>query len=380
MKKLRIVSAAVLFIGTLAFVGVHSHAQTGGAKVTRMEFGKLPDGHTIDKFTLTNSSGMQVQAMTYGAIITSIRVPDRNGKMDDVVLGYDTLDSYVRNPSYFGAIVGRYANRIANGKFTLDGKEYTLATNNGPNHLHGGTKGFDKQVWDAKIGNAVQGASVQFSYRSVDGEEGYPGTVNTTVSYTLTDKIELIVEYRATTDKATPFNLSQHSYFNLTGASRDVLDHEVTIFADRYTPTDTTLIPTGELASVAGTPFDFRKATTIGARINDGFPQLRQASGYDHNYVINRQGAGLVPAARVVEPTSGRVLEVSTTEPGMQFYTANTLNATGKGGRMYQKFYAFCLETEHYPDSPNKPQFPSSILRPGTEFSSKTVYTFSVVK
>ena len=379
MSKLQI--ATILFtICFFVFAGFHSHAQTGGAKVTRMEFGKLPDGHSIDRFTLTNSRGMQVQAITYGAIITSIRVPDRNGKMDDVVLGYDTFEPYVRNPSYFGAVVGRYANRIANGKFTLDGKEYTLAVNNRPNSLHGGIKGFDKQVWDAKIGDASKGASVSFTYRSVDGEEGFPGTVSTTVSYTLTDKNELIVEYHATTDKATPFNLSQHSYFNLTGASRDVLDHEATIYADRYTPTDATLIPTGELASVAGTPFDFRKPVKIGARINDGNAQLRQGGGYDHNYVINRQGAGLVPAARVVEPVSGRVLEVSTTEPGVQFYTANTLNAAGKGGRTYQKFFAFCLETQHYPDSPNKPQFPSSILRPGTEFSSKSVYTFGTVK
>jgi aldose 1-epimerase len=370
------IATTLFIVCLLVFAGARSQAQTGGAKVTRMEFGKLPDGRSIDRLALTNSTGMQVQAITWGAIITSIRVPDRNGKLDDVVLGYDTLDPYVRNPSYFGAIVGRYANRIANGKFTLDGKEYTLATNNRPNHLHGGAKGFDKQVWDAK----VSGATVSFSYRSVDGEEGYPGTVNTTVSYTLTDKNELIVEYRATADKATPFNLSQHSYFNLTGAFRDVLDHEVTIFADRFTPTDTTLIPTGELATVAGTPFDFRKPDKIGSRINDNYPQLRQASGYDHNYVINRQGAGLVPAARVVEPVSGRVLEISTTEPGVQFYTANTLNAAGKGGRMYQKFFAFCLETQHYPDSPNKPQFPSSILRPGTEFSSRSIYTFGVVK
>ena len=369
--------ATTLFIVCISvFAGLPSQAQTGAARVSRMEFGKLPDGRSVDRLTLTNASGMQVQAITYGAIITSIRVPDRNGKLDDVVLGYDALDPYVRNPSYFGAIVGRYANRIANGKFTLDGKEYSLATNNRPNHLHGGTKGFDKQVWDAKI----DGSTVRFTYRSVDGEEGYPGTVNTTVSYTLTDKNELIVEYQANADKATPFNLSQHSYFNLTGASRDVLDHEVTIFADRYTPTDATMIPTGELASVGDTPFDFRKPTKIGARINDGNTQLRQGGGYDHNYVVNRQGAGLVPVARVVEPASGRVLEVSTTEPGVQFYTANTLNVVGKGGRTYQKFFAFCLETQHYPDSPNKPQFPSSILRPGTDFSSRTVYTFGVVK
>ena len=374
------IATTLFIVCILVFAGLNSHAQTEGAKVTRMEFGKLPDGRSIDRFTLTNSSGMQVQAITWGAIITSIRVPDRNGRIDDVVLGYDTLDPYVRNPSYFGAIVGRYANRIANGKFTLDGKEYILATNNRPNHLHGGVKGFDKQVWDARVGDTTREAAVSFTYRSMDGEEGYPGTVNTTVSYTLTDKNELIVDYRATTDKATPFNLSQHSYFNLTGASRDVLDHEVTIFADRYTPTDTTLIPTGELASVGGTPFDFRKPTNIGARINDNNPQLRQASGYDHNYVINRQGAGLVPAARVVDPMTGRTLEVSTTEPGMQFYTANTLNAAGKAGRTYQKYFAFCLETEHYPDSPNKPQFPSSIIRPGTEFSSRSVYMFGVVK
>jgi len=348
--------------------------------VTRAEFGKLPDGRSIEQFTLINSSGLQVQAIPYGAIITSIRVPDRNGKFDDVVLGYDTLAPYVRNPSYFGSIVGRYANRIANGRFTLDGKEYVLATNNAPNHLHGGTKGFDKQVWSAKVGDATRGATVEFTYRSADGEEGYPGAVNAVVSYTLTDKNELIVEYRATTDKATPYNVSQHSYFNLTGASRDVLEHEVTIMADRFTPTDRTLIPTGELASVEGTPFDFRKPTTIGARINDSNPQLRGASGYDHNYVLNRAGAGLVPAARVVEPVSGRVLEVSTTEPGVQFYTANTLNAAGKAGKTYSKYFAFCLETQHYPDSPNKPSFPSTILRPGTEFSSRTVYTFSVAR
>jgi len=379
MKQLPVIAILVV-LGLLAFAGIHTFAQTGGSRVTQMEFGKLPDGRSIDRFTLSNSNGLQIQAINYGAIITAIRVPDRAGKIDDVVLGYDTLEPYVRNPSYFGAIVGRYANRIGNGRFTLDGKTYTLATNNGPNQLHGGLKGFDKQVWAAKAGNVSGGAMVTFNYRSVDGEEGFPGTVNATVSYTLTEKNELIVEYRATTDKATPFNLSQHSYFNLTGATRDVLDHEMTIFADRYTPTDSTLIPTGELASVAGTPFDFQKATKIGARINDSFPQLRQASGYDHNYVITRQGPGLVPAARVVEPVSGRVLEVATTEPGVQLYTANTLNAAGKAGRTYQKFYAFCLETQHYPDSPNKPQFPSTILRPGTEFSSKTVYTFSVVK
>jgi len=335
---------------------------------------------TVQRIILENSE-ITVELTTIGASLVAIHTPDKDGTKKNIVAGFKELSQYSINKDYLGCIVGRYANRIANGRFTLDDKKYQLTLNDGVNHLHGGVFGFHLKHWlmDAYTENEDD-CSVTFSCNSMDGEEGYPGTVNTTVSYTLTDKNELIVDYRATTDKATPFNLSQHSYFNLTGASRDVLDHEVTIFADRYTPTDTTLIPTGELASVGGTPFDFRKPTNIGARINDNNPQLRQASGYDHNYVINRQGAGLVPAARVVDPMTGRTLEVSTTEPGMQFYTANTLNAAGKAGRTYQKYFAFCLETEHYPDSPNKPQFPSSIIRPGTEFSSRSVYMFGVVK
>ena len=349
--------------------------------MTKAEFGKLPDGKAVDRFTLTNASGMEVQVLNYGGIVTALRVPDRNGKLDDIVLGYDTMEPYVRNPSYFGAIVGRYANRIANGKFTLDGMTYTLATNNRPNSLHGGTKGFDKVVWTAKESTSAGAASVALTYKSADGEEGFPGNLNITVTYTVTDKNELVIEYRGTSDKATPVNLSHHSYFNLAGAGTgDVLGHQLTLHADSFTPTDATLIPTDVIAPVQATPFDFRTATTIGARINDSYEQLRQASGYDHNFVIRRQAAGMVLAARVVEPTTGRVMEVSTTEPGVQLYTSNTLNAVGKAGKTYGKYSAFCLETQHYPDSPNKPQFPSTILRPGSEYSSKTVYAFSVVK
>lgn len=368
-------------LALLAASGWSSQAQTKGSKVTRMEFGKLPDGRVVDVFTLTNSKGMEVKALTYGGIIMSIKVPDRNGNFGDVVLGYDNMDGYARNPSYFGAIIGRYANRIAKGQFTIDGMAYTVATNNRPNHLHGGVKGFDKQIWLAKEAKVSNGVGVVFSYVSVDGEEGYPGNVTVNVTYTLTEKNELILDYHGTTDEATLLNMTSHSYFNLAGAgTRDVLDHELTIHADSYTPTDATNIPTGEIATVTGTPFDFRKPTKIGARINDSFPQLTLASGYDHNYVVQRKGPGLVPVAHVVEPTSGRVLDVSSTEPGVQLYTANSLNVTGKGGLMYGKRGAFCLETQHYPDSPNQPKFPSTVLRPGQTFSSKTVYAFSVVR
>jgi aldose 1-epimerase len=369
----------ILVPGLLALTGFRLQAQSGKASTTRSEFGKLPDGHTIDRYTLKNRNGMEVQVLTYGGIVTSIRVPDRSGKLDDVVLGYDTMEPYIRNPSYFGAIIGRYANRIANGKFTLDGMTYTLATNNRPNHLHGGTRGFDKEVWT--VSSSSPGALLVLKYRSPDGEEGYPGNVDVQVSYTLTDKNELNIQYRATADKATPINLTSHSYFNLAGAGmRDVLDHELTLYADSFTPADASLIPTGVIATVQGTPFDFRTPARIGARINDSIEQLRQASGYDHNFVVRRKNAGLVPAAKVLEPTTGRVLEVSTTEPGVQLYTANTLNAVGKSGRTYGKYSAFCLETQHYPDSPNKQQFPSTILRPGVDWKSQTVYKFSVSK
>ena len=330
-------------------------------------------------YTLKNSHGMEVQAMTYGGIITSIRVPDRKGQISDVVLGHESLDGYIPNPPYFGAIVGRYANRIANGTFTLDGKTYTLAKNDGPNTLHGGTtRTFDKVVWDAeplkdKIG-------VVFTYLSKDGEEGFPGNLKVTVSYMLTEDNELVINYEATTDKATPINVSQHSYFNLKGEGNgDILDHEIMINADRFTPVDKTLIPTGELRPVKGTPFDFTTATRIGSRIDDNYDQLQLGHGYDHNFVINRKGDGLVLAAKVYEPTTGRVLEVTTTQPGVQFYTGNFLDGsvTGKQGHVYKRRYGFCLETQHFPDSPNHPAFPTTILRPDERFHQQTVFKFS---
>jgi aldose 1-epimerase len=334
-----------------------------------------------DMIILKNSQGMEVRAIPYGGIITSIRVPDRNGRFDDVVLGYDTADAYVKNNGpYMGAVVGRYGNRIAKGTFTLDGQTYKLATNNGPNHLHGGKKGFDKVLWQPEEFHNAEGTGVIFRYTSADGEEGYPGKLSVRVTYTLTDRNELIVDYFATSDKPTPVNLTQHSYFNLTGATRDVLDHEVTINADRYTPVDATLIPKGSLDPVDGTPFDFRKPASIGSRINDDNEQLRTGNGYDHNFVLNRSAEGLVHAAHVYDPSTGRVLDVSTTEPGVQFYSANFLDGsiTGKSGHAYQRRFAFCLETQHFPDSPNQPQFPSTILRPGSEYRSRTVFAFSV--
>ena len=345
--------------------------------VTRAPFGKLPNGTSIEIFTLTNARGVQVKAMTYGGIIQSLRVPDRSGRVDDVVLGFDTLEGYLGDHPYFGAIIGRYGNRIAKAQFTLGGQTYKLAANNGPNHLHGGVKGFDKVPW--KAAPAETGAGVTFTRTSPDGEEGYPGTLAVRVTYTLTDKNELIVEYHATTDKATPVNLTQHSYFNLAGqASGDILGHELMLAADRFTPVDETLIPTGELASVQGTPFDFRQPTAIGARINQDHPQIKLGPGYDHNWVLSRKGTGLQLAARVHEPKTGRTLEVSTTEPGIQFYAGNFLDGklTGKAGAVYRQRTGFCLETQHFPDSPNKPQFPSTILKPGEEYQSRTVFTF----
>jgi aldose 1-epimerase len=352
------------------------------ATVTKASFGALPDGTTVDLYTLTNASGVEMRVTNYGGIIVSLKTPDRTGKLDDIVLGMDSLEGYLKGVPYFGAIVGRYGNRIANARFTLDGKTYTLAANNGKNALHGGLKGFDKQAWKAEPFERAGEVGLVLTYLSPDGDQGYPGALSAKVTYTLTDRNELAVDYEATTDKATPINLTQHSYFNLAGAgTRDVLTHELTLNADRYTPVDATLIPTGELAPVDGTPFDFRTNTAIGARIDAAHPQIKFGGGYDHNWVLTRQGDGLSLAARVVEPTSGRVLEVRTTEPGVQFYTGNFLDGTitGKGGRVYQKRYGFCLETQHYPDSPNKPSFPSSIVRPGTPLRSKTVFAFSTL-
>ena len=347
------------------------------ATVSRADYGKLPDGTAVESFTLTNASGWSVTAITYGGILTSIKVPDRNGKLDDVVLGHDSLEDYLKDGSYFGAIVGRYANRIGDAQFTIDGQTYKLAANNGPNSLHGGLKGFDKAVWKAEPIEMADGAGVKLTHTSPDGDEGYPGTLNVSVTYTFNDKGELVLDYEATTDKATVVNLTNHSYFNLGGdGSGDVLATELTINADQYTPTDKGLIPTGELAYVEGTPLDFRASTPIGLRIGD--PMLTLAMGYDNNFVINR-AEGLVLAARAVDPKSGRTMEVFTTEPGIQLYTANhQKNNVGKSGHVYNQYNAFCLETQHFPDSPNNPSFPTTTLRPGETFKSRTVYAFSV--
>src|SRR5438552_3448705 len=343
-------------------------------------FGKIQDGQ-VDLYTITNAHGMELRVTNYGGIIVSLRVPDKNGSVADVVLGYDNLDGYAKNPAYFGAIVGRYANRIANGAFTLDGAVYQLAKNNGPNSLHGGLKGFDKVIWHAEPFTNEQGSGLILTYTSKDGEEGYPGNLKTKVTYTLTDQNELRIDYEATTDKATPVNLTSHSYFNLAGEGNgDILKHELMLNADRFTPVDQTLIPTGELRPVQGTPLDFTKSTPIGARINDSYEQLLIGHGYDHNFVLNRKRDGLELVARVYEPNSGRVLEVYTTEPGVQLYTGNFLDGTitGKHGHVYHKHAAVCLETQHFPDSPNHPNFPSTILRPGQTYQSRTVYKFSI--
>jgi aldose 1-epimerase len=342
--------------------------------VTKVPFGKTPDGREVDLYTLTNAKGAKASIMTYGGIVVSLDVPDRNGKLDDIVLGYDNLGGYLTKTPYFGAIVGRYGNRIANGRFTLGGVTYKLATNDGKNHLHGGLKGFDKVVWDAEPVKQDSAVGVRLSYLSKDGEEGYPGNLSCTVVYLLTNSNELVITYDATTDKPTIINLTHHSYFNLAGQGNgDVLSHELLIKAAKYTPVDKGLIPTGELKDVKGTPMDFTTPTAIGARIAE------VEGGYDHNYVLDSGGGSMALAARVYEPTTGRVMEVLTTQPGIQFYSGNFLDGTitGKGGKVYKKHYGFCLETQHFPDSPNKPNFPSVVLNPGERYKQETIYRFS---
>jgi aldose 1-epimerase len=350
-------------------------------RVTQAPFGRLPDGTVIDGYTIRNPRGTTMHVMTYGATITALRTADRQGHFDDIVLGFDSVEGYLDDPPYFGAIVGRYANRIAKGRFTLNGHTYQLPINNGPNSLHGGTRGFDKVVWRATPFENDSSAGLVLTHVSPDGDNGYPGRVEVRVTYTLTDSDALIVEYGATTSKATPINLSQHSYFNLSGdGTRDILDHVLELEASHYTPVDSTLIPTGELAPVEGTPFDFRTPTPIGERIEQANQQLQFGRGYDHNFVLDRSGAPLSHAARVVEPTTGRMLDIYTDQPGVQFYSGNFLDGTikGKGGKVYRHRYGFCLETQHYPDSPNHPNFPSTILRPGEKFVSRTVFRFGV--
>jgi aldose 1-epimerase len=378
-------AAAVVLLTQIACATMPA-SSARAPSVTRAPFGVV-DGRPVELFTLTNSRGLEIRLTNYGGIITALRTPDRSGHFDDIVLGYDSLAGYLRNSPYFGAIVGRYGNRIARGQFTLDGKTYHLAVNNGPNSLHGGIRGFDKVVWNATPFQRADAVGVVLDYTSADMEEGYPGTLQSKVTYTLTNDDRLIVDYHATTDKATPVNLTQHTYWNLFGgAKRDILGHVLTINADAITPVDSTLIPTGEIMPVAGTPFDFRTPTAIGARIDDrSNTQIRYGNGYDHNFVLNRAGAApdaLVRAAYVVEPTTGRTLEISTMEPGAQFYSGNFLDGTitGKEGAVYRFRYGLALETQHYPDSPNHPNFPSTILRPGETYRTQTIYKFGVAQ
>lgn len=347
--------------------------------VKKEAFGTTPDGKAVDIYTLTNIHGIEVRAMTYGGAIVSVKTPDKKGNFADIVLGFDSLAGYLGKNPFFGALVGRYGNRIGSAKFALNGKEYTLAKNDGPNTLHGGLKGFDKVVWQGQSFQKSAEVGLVLKYTSIDGEEGYPGTLHVTVTYTLNDKNEFSIDYQAKTDKDTPINLTNHTYFNLAGeGSGTILGEELTLSADHFTPVDATLIPTGKISSVKGTPLDFTKPNAIGTRINDHYEQLVFGGGYDHNFVINRQAPGITLAARAVDPASGRVLEVDTTEPGVQFYTGNFLDGiTGKQGHTYNKRDAFCLETQHYPDSPNKPNFPSTILKPGQTYHSTTVWKFA---
>ena len=359
-------------------VGCASLSSTPMGRITQAPFGTV-DGKPVTLFTLTNGKGAEVRICNYGGIVVSIKVPDRAGNLGDVVLGYDRLDDYVKNNPFFGCLVGRYGNRIAKGKFTLNGQLYTLAVNNGPNALHGGLKGFDKQVWEARALPSPTGPSLELRYLSKDGEEGYPGNLMVTALYTWTEDNELKLEYSATTDKDTVINLTQHTYFNLAGKGT-ILDHKIMLAADKFTPVDSTLIPTGELRPVDGTPFDFRTPTAIGARIGQDEEQLKFGNGYDHNFVINKPLGKLGLQARVTEPTTGRMLEVLSSEPGVQFYTGNFLDGTvtGKGGRVYQFRNAFCLEPQHYPDSPNQPAFPSAVLKPGQVYQNTIIYKFGV--
>jgi aldose 1-epimerase len=380
MSLRRALSLAALCVAAWLWCASGAEGQTG---VKKAGFGKTADGQDVDIYTLTNRRGAEARIITYGGAVVSLKVPDRRGHLDDVVLGFDTIEEYQKQSFFIGALIGRYGNRIARGRFRLDGVEYQLATNNPPNHLHGGVRGFDKVVWKARPVDPQDkrrgGAALELTYLSHDGEEGYPGNLSVRVVYTLTDRNELLIDYSATTDKDTVVNLTQHNYYNLAGAgSGDILKHQLTINASRFTPTDSTAIPTGELRDVRGTPFDFTRPMEVGARISADDEQIKFGNGYDHNFVLDGRAGRLRKAAELYEPSTGRVMEVWTSEPGLQFYTGNYLDGTrGKGGKPYARRSALCLETQHYPDSPNHPAFPSTVLRKGAEYRSATVYKFS---
>jgi aldose 1-epimerase len=372
----------VLFV-IAAIVPLGLALSAAGSAPSAQPFGKTDEGIAVERYTLRNSRGMEVDVITWGAIVQRIVVPDKAGRPADVALGFDTLDGYLKAHPYFGAIVGRYGNRIANATFTLGGQKYQLAANNGPNSLHGGLRGFDKRVWTARPLSTPAGPAVELTYVSQAGEEGYPGTLTTRVTYTVTEQDELRIDYHLASDAETVANVTNHTYFNLAGqGTGDVLAHEVRIQADRFTPVNATLIPTGELRPVQGTPFDFRAPTAIGARIGAQDEQIAHGKGYDHNWVLDGHAGTLRPAVQVREHASGRVLDVSTTEPGVQFYTGNFLDGTitGKGGVVYRHRFGFCLETQHFPDSPNQPSFPSTVIAPGRPYTSTTVYRFTTSK
>ena len=371
-----LISAQIALVIFDAAPAQSSGKNSGRAGIRVESFGRTTDGKEVTLYDLTNANGLRARVIDYGAILVSLEVPDRDGKLADIALGFDDLDSYVKRNPLFGATVGRYANRISNASFTLDGVEHKLTANAGRNHIHGGgNKRFDKVVWRGRTSQNEEGVCVQFTHLSKDGEEGFPGNLDCMVTYTLTSKNELKISYKATTDKPTIINLTNHSYFNLADAGNgDVLGHEIMINADLYTPSGEGLIPTGEIHSVKNTPLDFTEPKTIGLRID----QLKETRGYDHNYVLNKSNSPLDLASCVYEPASGRVMEVYTTEPGMQFYTANGMRGLkGKGGKIYQRHYGFCLETQHFPDSPNKSHFPSTVLRPDREYNTVTIFKFS---
>ena len=386
-KKMFAYLSLVLLIGCQSNLTNKNEQPSGNmkAKISKATWGTLPNGTTIDIYTLTNKHGLEARITNYGGIVVSLLTPDKNGKMEDVVLGFETLDEYMKDSPYFGCIVGRYGNRIAKGQFELKGKTYPLAKNDGENHLHGGLKGFDKVVWEAVPDTSSGEASLNLTYVSPDGEEGYPGNLEVRVVYSLTENDELKITYFATTDQQTPVNLTHHGYFNLTGgAKRDILSHELSINATGFLPVDSGLIPTGELRALNGTPFNFKTAKPIGNDINFDDIQLKLGKGFDHNWVLAMHKPGGQPelAATVLEPESGRYMEVFTTEPGIQFYSGNFLDGTlkGKGGVVYQQRWGLCLETQHFPDSPNHLMYPSTTLVPGEHYSSTTIYKFSVKK
>jgi aldose 1-epimerase len=371
--------------GLAVVAGLLMAMETGmaaqGRGITKETWGKTATGETVERYTLTNAKGASVQIITLGGTVTSIKVPDRAGALGEVTLGFDSLEGYLKPHPFFGVLVGRYGNRIGNATFTLDGKTYTLAKNNGENSLHGGRKGFDKYVWKAREVPSRDGLAIELTHVSPDGDEGFPGALTATVVYTWTDANGLRIDYTATTDKPTVVNLTNHAYFNLSsGAASTILDHELMLAADHFTPVDKGLIPTGEIRAVKGTPFDFTTSRKIGQHIDATDEQIQFGGGYDHNFVLKGNAGSMRMAARVVERTSGRVMDVTTTEPGVQFYTGNFLDGTlvGRGGTTYGKRAGFCLETQHYPDSPNKPKFPSVVLRPGEKYRTSTQYTFSV--